>query len=529
MTPTLLALLLAAPPDDLRAAGLARKGDPARGQALFRGDGCKCTACHAVAGTGGAVGPDLSHVGGKYDRPHLIEAVLEPSRQIVEGYRGSTLALADGRVLIGIVTEESADRLTLTAADGRRHAVLKSDVESRKADPVSLMPEGLVAHLSADQFADLIAYLESLRPPGQAKFGAGTSGPIELPPGFTVSVVATGLTGATALEVAADGRVFVCEQPGTLRLVKGDKLQPAPALAVAVDSTWERGLIGVTVAPDFPATPHVFVCYVAAKPYPHHVVSRFTLRGDTAEPGSEVVLLEGDDQRKLGGKVPNGHQGGALHFGPDGKLYVAIGEQTAETPSQDVNSLLGKLLRLDPDGTIPADNPFGDRAAGKCRAVWALGLRNPYTFAFQPGTGRLWANDVGGSRWEEVNEVVRGGNYGWPLSEGPTTDPRFRGPVHHYKAASICGAAFAPADLRWPAAYRGKYFFMDFIHGWVRTLDPANPAAGATPFAAGFRRPVDLRFAPDGGLYVLVRDAWVIDREFRPGTGSLLKVAYRGR
>ncbi len=513
-------------PQALRAAALTRRGEPGRGKLLFAGDRCRCAACHKVNGAGGDVGPDLSVVGGKFDRPHLIESVLEPSRQIVEGYRTTTVTTLDGRSFSGVVKEETAARLVLADANGK-FAVAKADIDSRKVEAVSLMPEGLADGLTPDQFADLIAYLESLRP-GGLKFGAGTSGPIELPPGFAVSVVATGLTGATALEVAPDGRVFVCEQTGTLRVVKGSKLLPEPFVKLPVDATWERGLIGVTVAPGFPKVPHVYVCYVAAQPFPHHVVSRFTAAGDVAEPGSEKVLLEGDDQTKLGGQVPAGHQGGAVHFGADGKLYVAIGEQTAEAPAQDLHSLLGKMLRIDPDGGIPADNPFVRRTEGKYGAIWALGLRNPFTFAVQPGTGRIWANDVGSNRFEEVNEIVRGGNYGWPLSEGPTADPRFRGPVWHYPAASVCGGAFAPKNLPWPAEYRGMYFVMDFVHGWVKTLDPERPGE-ARPFAAGFRRPVDLRFAPDGSLYVLVRDAWVIDREFRPATGSLLKVRYAGR
>ncbi len=514
-------------PEALRAAALTRRGDPGRGEAVFADARTRCSVCHKVHGRGGDVGPDLSLVGGKFDRPHLIESVLEPSRQIVEGYRTTTVTTADGRSFSGILKEETADRLVLVDANGR-YAVPRADVESRRVEPVSLMPEGLVNDLTPDRFADLIAYLETLRDRGKDRFGSGTSGPVELPSGFAVSVVATGLTGATALEVAPDGRVFVCEQAGALRVVKGDQLLPGPFVKLPVDATWERGLIGVTVAPGFPKVPHVYVCYVAAKPYPHHVVSRFTARGDVAEPGSERVLFEGDDQTKLGGQVPAGHQGGAIHFGADGKLYVAIGEQTAEKPAQDLHSLLGKMLRLNPDGTIPADNPFVGRTEGKYRAVWALGLRNPFTFAVQPGTGRVWANDVGSDKFEEVNEIVRGGNYGWPLAEGPTADPRFRGPVYHYPAASICGGAFAPADLPWPAEYRGKYFFMDFVHGWVKTLDPAKPGE-ARPFAAGIRRPVDLRFAPDGSLYVLVRDAWVIDREFRPATGSLLRIRYTGR
>jgi len=336
------------------------------------------------------------------------------------------------------------------------------------------------------------------------------------------------LTGATALEVAPDGRIFVCEQTGRLRVIKHGKLLPKPFVTLPVDATWERGLIGVTVAPDFPKTPHVFVCYVAARPYPHHVVSRFTARGDVAEPGSEKILLEGDDQRKLGGAIPAGHQGGAIHFGKDGKLYIAIGDQTAGKPAQELNSLLGRLLRINPDGSLPADNPFFSRAAGKYRATWALGLRNPFTFAVQPRTGRLFINDVGGKA-EEINEGARGANYGWPTVEhGPTTDRRFRGPIHHYPTACIAGGAFAPTDLRWPKPYRGQYFFGDFNHGWIKRIDPARPAV-ARSFATGLRRPVDMRFAADGSLYVLVRDAWVIDKAFKGGTGGLLRIRHTGK
>src|SRR5262249_2090110 len=199
----------------------------------------------------------------------------------------------------------------------------------------------------------------------QAAPGEGRTGALSLPSGFKSEVIATGFAGATAMEVASDGRIFICEQPGALRVVKGGGLLAEPFVKVSVDSTWERGLIGVTVATDFPKTPHVYVCYVAARPYPHHVVSRFTAAGDVAEQGSEKVLFEGDDQSKLGGNVPAGHQGGAIHFGKDGKLYVAIGDQTAGKPSQEMNSLLGKMLRLNPDGSMPDDNPFVSKTTGK--------------------------------------------------------------------------------------------------------------------------------------------------------------------
>src|SRR5262249_60839552 len=141
------------------------------------------------------------------------------------------------------------------------------------------------------------------------------------------------------------------------------------------------------------------------------------------------------------------HRVGALPFGQDGKLSIAIGDQTAGKPAQELNSLLGRLLRINPDGSLPGDNPFVSRAKGKYRATWALGLRNPFTFAVQPETGRLFINDVGGQA-EEINEGLAGANYGWPAVEhGPTADPRFRGPIHHYPTACIAGGSLAPARL----------------------------------------------------------------------------------
>lgn len=515
--------------EEYTRSALTRRGDARRGRVLFA-DAARlaCAKCHRVRAEGGDIGPDLSDVGGKFDRQQLIEAVLEPSRQIVEGYRPTIIATVDGRIHTGIVKKESADEVVLVDADGKWETVRKTEVEESKWGDASLMPDGLAARLSHEEFSDLIAYLEGLRSAGQGTPGSGVTGPVTLPPGFVRSSVASGITGATAMEVAADGRVFVCEQTGALRVIKGDTLLAKPFAEFEVDSTWERGLIGVTLDPDFTHNGFVYVCYVARTPYPHHRISRLTARGDAAAPESEVVLFEGDDQTRLGGKVPAGHQGGAIHFGGDGKLYVALGEQTAGKPSQDLGSLLGKILRLNPDGSIPGDNPFAGTTTGKYRAIWARGLRNPFTFAVQPGTGRLYINDVGQDRWEEINEGVAGANYGWPLKEGPGADARFRGPIHAYPVASIAGGAFCPTDAStsFPSPYRGLYFFADFIKGWVKTLDPDDPERVET-FATGLTRPVDLKFAPDGSLYVLLRDAWVKDGNFRGRTGTLHRIRYR--
>jgi putative heme-binding domain-containing protein len=515
-------------PNELRTVAMNRPGNARKGKDLFASAALRCAVCHKVHGHGGDSGPDLSQVAGKLDRTHLIESVLDPSAQILEGFRTTVVELKDGRLLTGLVSNESAGGFTLSDAENKKHAVAAADVEQRHISPASLMPADLCAALSPADFTDLIAYLDSLRTGRKLSPGEGVTGAVSLPAGFRVEAVAGGLTGGTALEVAPDGRVFVCEQTGSLRVVKDGRLLPEPFVKLPVASTWERGLLGVTVAPDFPRTPHVFVCYVAARPHPHHVISRLTAAGDVAEPASELILFEGDDQTHQGGNKIDGHQGGALHFGSDGKLYVAIGEQTAEQPAQNLNSLLGKVLRLNPDGSIPDDNPFVREAKGKYRAVWALGCRNPFAFAVQRQTGRIFINDVGGKA-EEVNEGVAGANYGWPTADhGPTTNPKFRGPVHHYPTACITGGAFVPRDSPWPAEYRGKYLFADFNHGFLRTIDPDRPEKSSA-FATGLRRPVDLRFAPNGDLYVYVRDAWVIDNQFQPGTGSVLRIRHEGK
>jgi putative heme-binding domain-containing protein len=505
---------------------LTHEGDPTRGKKLFFDDArTACAKCHRVGDAGTAVGPDLSNIGGKFDRPHLIESVLEPSRQIVEGYRATIIDTVDGETLTGVVKEHSDSEISLADVTGL-HKVPRSRIARQRESPLSLMPEGIASALSFEEFTDLIAYLESLRPGGPAEFGAGVKGPIHLPAGFEVRTVATGLTGTTAMETTADGRVFVCEQTGTLRVVRDGKLLAKPFVTLPVDSYWERGLIGVTVHPEFPTRPFVYVCYVAKEPCPHHRISRFTAEGDVAVAGSERVLFEGDDQRTLGGNIPAGHQGGALHFGRDGKLYASIGEQTAEAPAQRLDSLLGKILRLNPDGSIPADNPFVAKTSGKYGAIWAVGCRNPFTFAVRRSAGEMLINDVGGS-FEEINRGVAGANYGWPAADhGPTTDPRFTGPVYWYPQSSIIGADFCPDDSSWAHEYRGRYFFADFVQGWVKTLDPANPKDVRT-FATGLRRPSDLRFGRDGSLYVLLRNAWVIDEKFQPGTGTLLAITRR--
>ncbi len=367
---------------------------------------------------------------------------------------------------------------------------------------------------------------------------------VEVPAGFVADTLATGLTSATAFAQVPDGRILIADQNGPLRVWKKGALLATPALDLSarIDVWWERGLIGVTLHPDFPRTPHVFLLYVAKAPYAHHVLSRFTLTGDTIDPASENILLVGDDQSKRPARHPASHQGGPLRFGPDGKLYVAIGEpmiaSEGQCSSQKLDTLLGKILRLDADGTIPADNPFYAQTTGKYRAIWAIGLRNPFGLGFQSETGRLFATDVGQSAFEEVNEIFRGANYGWPDAEGFSKNPAFKNPLHAYPPAigrSIVGATFSlrksagnEARKQLPVVWRGKFFFADWKANWIKALDPANPENVMT-FARGLDGPVALDFAPDGSLLVLNRSTiWHDGKVWKPGTGSLVRIRYTG-
>ncbi len=243
-------------------------------------------------------------------------------------------------------------------------------------------------------FVNRIAFLSVLASPLIA------AQPPEVPPGFMIETVCDGLDAAVTMDVARDGRVFITEQLGAVRVVQDRALLPEPFVKLEVDDLWERGVEGVAVHPQFPAEPYIYVHYVRKKPYVHHVISRFTAEGphhNTAKAGSELVMLACEDQEKFPAKIKGAHQGGAMRFGADGKLYVTIGEHTTRDPAQSLDSTFGKLLRFNADGSIPSDNPFHGKGEGSQRAVYAYGLRNPFGLAVQPGTGRMFVTDVGRS------------------------------------------------------------------------------------------------------------------------------------
>jgi glucose/arabinose dehydrogenase len=334
---------------------------------------------------------------------------------------------------------------------------------------------------------------------------AKAQGLTALPSGFIETQVASGLANPTAMQFAPDGRLFVCEQAGKLRVIKNGALLAAPFVSLAVNSAGERGLLGVAFDPNFATNNFLYLYYTVASTPIHNRISRFTANGDVAVPGSELIIFE------LNNLSATNHNGGAIHFGPDGKLFVGVGENAVGTNSQTLTNLLGKILRINSDGSIPADNPFFGSAMDNNRAIWALGLRNPFTFAFQPGTGRIFINDVGETTWEEINDGIAGANYGWPDTEGPTGDPRFRSPIFAYThgggattGCAIAGGAFYnPPTQQFPSEYVGDYFFADLCSGWIRRFHPSSGMASG--FATGISNPVDLKVSSTGTLFYLAR------------------------
>ena len=350
--------------------------------------------------------------------------------------------------------------------------------------------------------------------------GVQTANGATVPAGFTDSVVAAGLSNPTAMALAPDGRIFVCQQGGALRVIKNGALLPTPFLTVTVDSSGERGLLGIAFDPNFLSNQLVYVYYTATTPTIHNRISRFTASGDVALAGSETIVME----------LPNlstatNHNGGALHFGPDGNLYVAVGDNANGANAQSLGTRLGKMLRITSTGAIPADNPFFNVATGDNRAIWALGLRNPFTFTFQAGVGRMFINDVGQNIWEEINDGIAGSNYGWPTCEGfcNPANPSFRDPLFAYpndaQTCAITGGAFYnPQAPQFPSNFIGSYFFADFCGGWIRTFNPATSAVA--DFATGISLPVDLQVSADGFLYYLARGSGSVNRIGFTATGD---------
>ena len=293
--------------------------------------------------------------------------------------------------------------------------------------------------------------------------------------------------------------LFILEQPGRILVADPSKrdTKEAPVFLDirerVNDGGNEEGLLSIAFHPDFPKKREIYCYYTAAKPR-RSILSRFTVSEDgrTADPASEQVLL-------VQSQPYSNHNGGTVLFGPDGYLYLSLGDGGAANDphhyAQNMDTFLGKVLRIDVNKAgeggdpyaVPADNPFVGKEGAKPE-IWALGTRNIWRMAFDAKTGDLWAGDVGQNIWEEVSLIRKGGNYGWNAREGfhefsgGRGDGPFEEPVveyHHREGMSITGGqVYRGKEI---PALDGVYIYADFVSSnvWgIRMIDgkPTKPA-----------------------------------------------------
>lgn len=361
------------------------------------------------------------------------------------------------------------------------------------------------------------------------------------PAGFDRVTVAAGLNQPTAFAFKG-GKILVAEkESGKVQFVRPDgTLRPTPYVTLSISSQAERGVLGVAVDPDVATNGFVYVYYTTgpgALGYsgsPSNRVSRFTTAGGIGT--AETVLLD---------NIPsdNGnHNGGDIQFGPDGYLYVAVGDGgTFHSDALTLDTLRGKILRVKPtNGKAPAENPYRHAAdarrcakpgvvppgTGPCKEIYAYGLRNPFRLSVRQSNGSILIGDVGQSTWEELDTLVPNGNYGWDVVEGPclfrpsptcvpsplTYPSQYQYPIHFYnhagageKGAAIMAGAFAENGTNYPAPYAGAYFYGDFEAGWIHalTMDAANRPTSPPLLFATLDAPVAFRNGSDGNIYVL--------------------------
>jgi glucose/arabinose dehydrogenase len=343
-----------------------------------------------------------------------------------------------------------------------------------------------------------------------------------IPANFSVATISTALNVPTVVAPLPDGRLLVAEQSGTLWVIKNGVQLPTSFTTLTVDATGERGLIGVVADPDFATNGYVYLYHTVPGSPARNRISRFTASGDVAQPGSHTTIL---DLTPLSGAT--NHNGGSMVFGPDKKLYVGVGDNASNPANaQNLDTYLGKVLRLNPDGTPAPGNPYPTGSAPRQR-LWSYGLRNPYTLAMQPETGRLFVNDVGQSAWEEINDATLPSlNFGWPNAEGNSANPAFTNPIYAYAHGSgdgvgcaiVGGTFYNPTLTRYPATYIGRYFYQDFCNNWINTLTLNGSSATRTAFADGVGSfNLSLAVGADDAIYFLSR-----------GNNALYRLDYTG-
>ena len=447
-----------------RDYAMGREGDARHGRDLFNDKArLGCVRCHSVDGTSSKAGPDLFAVGDKFPRTELVRSVLEPSAEIAVGYASTIVETRSGDVFQGVIKDSNAEFLDLMGADAKHVHIAKSDIQWQRGSNVSLMPEGLQAGLSLQEFADLIEYLASLKQPASSVASnrgmpveiSESAKPVAVRPFLTEELrfphayvhkpgdVRYGITWFGQVPASSNWFVVV-QQTGKIWLLEVHDTGISKSLFadISQDVFNERGpngLLGMAFHPRFRQNHKYYLKHQVFEQ--GQIVTTVVER----EASPDFRTDSGKPSRRLWKAVATtqDHTGGCIAFGPDRMLYIGMGDtgpqQDPQGHGQDLTTPLGKMLRIDVDHiepglayAIPAGNPFRARADA-LPEIWAYGLREPWRFSFDAVTGDLWAGDVGQDRIEEVDIIKVGENCGWNVYEGfePFSN-RYRRPEANY-------------------------------------------------------------------------------------------------
>ncbi len=486
-----------------RRAVLADPGDdPGRGRRLFEDRGrARCVACHAINGQGGRIGPDLLGVGGRLNPAEILEAILEPSSKIHPDYASTTVATSAGQVLVGLVRPVSDTELEISTSETTTVRLRLDAIDEQAVSPISLMPAGLQSTMSPAEMADLVAYLHRLEAPrslgsheaNDARQIPRAIRPVEFTPIHDESSrfnhpvwfsLIPGQSGSFAVAEIQAGKIWRF-RPGA----------PTAEKTLFADLSSEilpgeiTGLMGLAFHPDFARNHRYFV-----KIHNPRQAGRLAV-AIVERKATDDGLSDSGEPSRLILKIPvvsEIHNGGQIAFGPDGLLYIGMGDTGPQGDprghGQDLGQWLGKMLRIDVDRTqdglayaIPTDNPFRNQAGARPE-IFAFGLREPWRFSFDPQTKELWVGDVGQGRYEEVSVIRKGDNLGWNVLEGFSNhSERFRSPQSHYVPPVFAYSHRVGVSVTGGFVYRGsgspalsgKYVFGDFETRrlWAMTFD----------------------------------------------------------
>jgi glucose/arabinose dehydrogenase len=318
------------------------------------------------------------------------------------------------------------------------------------------------------------------------------------------------------LSQAPDGRIFYNElHEGKIRIITTStspwQLEPNACVQIPVAITGEQGLLGLTLDPNFASNHYVYVYYTAtaAGVATMNRVVRYTELNGVCS--NETTILDNLP-------VSGFHNGGIIQFGPDGMLYVVIGDAEVQSNAQDITSLAGKILRVNPDGSAPFDNPFISDANANAKLVFSLGHRNSYGFTFHPQTQDLWESENGPEDNDEINRVVAGGNYGWPTVKGIAGDPNFLDPILAFNPviAPTGIIAIPGGSARYPQVFQNNLLVAAFIDGTIHHVILSGPdldqlGGSSVAYNGGQGALLSLMLGSDGFVYVSSWD---------PGTNS---------